>query len=155
MPQRTLGRKNLMPAIEDTRHQQEQLANSWLAAQAVTGRQQKKGRPNGRPHIALDCCAPVVHPYTLETSLQLALPAPYKCVGTSLLASLLLVNIDGCSGSVKIILIISHKIRFVIVYINIINMLLDNYIFNILNIYVNYYHFRSTLGPNDGGSTRV
>lgn len=105
--------------------------------------QQKKGRPNGRPHIALDCCAPIVHPYTMETSLQLALPAPYKCVGTSLLASLLLPNIGGHSVAVKHLLII-----FVITYIYYLKLLLFNnlyynHFFNILNnciIFVLLHH---------------
>lgn len=135
MPQRTLGRKNLMPAIEDTCHQQEHLANSRLAAQAVTGRQQKKGQPNGRPHIALDCCAPVVHPYTSETSLQLALPAPYKCVGTSLCASLLQINICCPLVTVKLKMIFLGicTIKYYFSCIN--NEIYKIPFFNILNNY--------------------
>jgi len=98
----------------------------------VNWREQKKGRPIGRPCIALDCCAPNVHPYTVETSLQLALPAPYKYVGTSLLASLLKINICHPLGWVKHILIISLIFDNLYLLFNIFNDLSNTVIFNIL-----------------------
>ena len=96
---------------------------------------QKKGRPFGRPCIALDCCAPDVHPYTVETSLQLALPVPGKCEGTSLLASLLKLNICHHLTSVKQILNYCREIvDYHFFYINIIQLCNISF-FNILNIY--------------------
>lgn len=104
-------------------------------------RRQKKGRPFGRPHIALDCCAPYVYPYTVETSLQLALPAPCKYVGTSLLASLLKINICHQPVSVKQILIFSQNNEICLVYILFINKLYNFVIFNILKIYAIFVRF--------------
>lgn len=93
---------------------------------------QKKGRPNDRPHVALDCCAPYVHPYTTETSLQLALPAPYKCVGTSLLASLLQINICPPLVLVKQIMIILDNITVNNIIVNINKDIYQIHFFNIL-----------------------
>ena len=106
-------------------------------------RRQKKGRPEGRPHIALDCCAPSVHPYTMETSLQLAHPAPFRYKRTSLSASLLEINIGRCLLTVKLILIFSINIIILIIIINN-NRYLSTYrFFNILTLYTifgRFYH---------------
>jgi len=103
--------------------------------------EQKKGRPSGRPYIALDCCAPNVHPYTVETSLQLALPVPYKCAGTSLLASLLKINICHHLASVKQILIIISKIEIQNYFTLFNNQLSNLVIFNILKLFTIFNQF--------------
>ena len=89
---------------------------------------QKKGRPYGRPCIALDCCAPYMHPCTPETSLQLALPAPINRISTSLSASLLKINICQHQNSVKQIMIF-FDISLEIVFITIIYSELRFYLF--------------------------
>ena len=104
-------------------------SSCYRAPRAKPG--QKKGRPYGRPCIALDCCAPYMHPCTPETSLQLALPAPIKRIGTSLSASLLKINICQHQISVKQILIfLTISLRNY--YISFINN--DLYIFHFFNI---------------------
>ncbi len=103
--------------------------------QQINNKRKKKGRPSGRPHIALDCCAPCVYPYTVGTSLQLALPAPCKCVSTSLSASLLKINICHHPAAVKQIMIIFPMKEIIFIITLYINELHNFVIFNILKKY--------------------
>jgi hypothetical protein len=96
---------------------------------------QKKGRPSGRPCIALDCCAPDMHPCMMETSLQLALPAPHKRVITSLSASLLKINIRQHPNIVKQIIDIFNIHTILYFFYNIYSYLEFSSIFkNLKNI---------------------
>ena len=116
---------------------------------------QKKGRPFGRPCIALDCCAPDMHPCTLETSLQLALPAPIKLIVTSLSASLLKINICQLRNWVKQISFFLHFFPnyYINTFIN--NELVIIRFFKILKKIVIFWRQPAKYGPFKYGGSGV